>query len=320
MLQFHPPGIGQQVVETSLGAMVYYTPVGAPWTPAPADAPTLLFLHGFGGGASAYEWSKVYPAFLDTHRVLVPDLIGWGQSAHPARDYRVEDYLTTLTEFVEKTCTTPVTVVASSLTGAIAVRLAVGRSDLFNALFLVCPSGFSDFGQDAGRRLPLQIINTPLLNQLIYTLGATHEAAVRNFLERFLFAQPDRISPETVAAYLESAQQPNAQYAALAFLQGNLYFDLARYIGQLKTPTTILWGEKAQFTPVEQGRRLACLNPTAVQFFLRLQGTGVLPALEQPETVTGLLQWFLWKGLNSGDRDTPEDATSVTPAAISTGN
>lgn len=24
---------------------------------------TLVFLHGFGGGSSAYKWSKVYPAF-----------------------------------------------------------------------------------------------------------------------------------------------------------------------------------------------------------------------------------------------------------------
>jgi pimeloyl-ACP methyl ester carboxylesterase len=294
MLQFHPPGIGQQVVETSLGAMVCYTPVGAPWS-ITTTAPTLLFLHNFGGGASAYEWSKVYPAFLDTHRVLVPDLIGWGQSAHPVRDYQIEDYLTTLTEFVEKTCSTPVTVVASSLTGAIAIRLAIGRSDLFKSLFLVCPSGFSDFGQDAGRRLPLQVINIPLLDQLIYTLGATNEVAVRSFLERFLFAQPNRISPETVAAYLESAQQPNAQYAALAFLRGDLYFDLTRYIGQLETPTLIAWGDAAQFTPVEQGRRLACLNPTAVKFFLRLQNTGVLPQLEQPELVIGLLRWFLAK-------------------------
>jgi len=302
MLQFHPPGIGQQVINTSLGAMVHYTPVGMPWPVPSPDSPTVLFLHSFGGGASAYEWSKVYPALITTCRVLVPDLIGWGESAHPERDYQIEDYLITLAEFLEQTCSTPVTVVASSLTGAIAIRLAIERSDLISALFLVCPSGFSDFGQDAGRRLPLQVISTPMLDQLIYTLGATNEIAVRSFLERFLFAQPDRLSVETVNAYLASAQQPNAQYAALAFLRGDLYFDLSRYIEQLTTPTLILWGEEAQFTPVELGRRLACLNPRAVKVFLRLKGTGVLPHLEQPESVTGLLQWFLTKMVGaSGD-------------------
>ena len=195
MLQFHPPGMGQQIVQTSLGEMVYYVPVGAPWLQRSPDAQPLIFLHNFGGGASAYEWSKVYPAFLDAYRVMAPDLIGWGQSAHPMRDYRVEDYLMTLTEFLEKTCNRPAIVVASSLTGAIALRLAAQRPDLFKALFLVCPSGFADLGQDAGRRLPLQAIGLPLLDQLIYSIGAMNQVAVRSFLERFLFADPNRVSP-----------------------------------------------------------------------------------------------------------------------------
>ncbi len=293
MLQFHPSGMGQKVVDTSLGAMVYYVPVGQPWAMPALDAPPLLFLHSFGGGASAYEWSKVYPAFLDSHCVLAPDLIGWGQSHHPVRDYQVTDYLTTLTEFMQKTCTAPVTIVASSLTGAIAIRLALQQPELIKALFLISPSGFADFGQDAGRRLPLQVINTPLLDQLIYTLGATTEVSVRNFLERFLFAQPDRVSPEMVAAYLGSARQPNAEYAALAFLRGDLYFDLARYLPQLHVPTVILWGDKAQFIDADAGQRLASLNPSSVKAFVRLADAGVLAHLEQPAIVTGLLRNFL---------------------------
>ncbi len=301
MLQFHPPGMGQQIVETSLGSMVYYVPVGAPWSlPAP-DAQPLVFLHNFGGGASAYEWSKVYPAFLDDYRVMAPDLIGWGQSAHPVRDYRLEDYLMTLTEFLEKTCDRdratkvfrPAIVVASSLTGAIALRLAAQRPDLFKALFLVCPSGFADLGQEAGRRLPLQAIGFPPLGQLIYSLGAMNEVAVRSFLERFLFADPDRVSPEMVAAYLESAKQPNAQYSALAFLRGDLYFDLASYVPQLTTPTTILWGEDAQFINADLGQRVAKLNFTYIQNFVKVPNSGVLLSLEQPAIAIGLLQQFL---------------------------
>lgn len=293
MLQFHPPGIGQQVVQTSLGAMVYYSPVGKPWSVPASDTPPLLFLHNFGGGASGYEWSKVYPAFLDGYRVLVPDLLGWGQSAHPARNYQIADYLTTLAELIEKTAAMPVTAVASSLTGAIAIRLAIQRPELFKALILVCPSGFADFGQDAGRRLPLQLIGTPILDQLVYTLGAMNETAVRNFLERFLFAQPDRVSQEMVNAYLESAQQPNAHYAALSFLRGDLYFDLARYMEQLTIPTVMLWGKQAQFTHSELGQRLASLNPETVKAFVLLEEAGILPHLEQPEVTIALLRHFL---------------------------
>ncbi|MBD1932545.1 MULTISPECIES: alpha/beta fold hydrolase [Cyanophyceae] len=302
MLQFQPLGFEQKVIETSLGSMVYYSALDQPWSLSRqgADLPPLIFLHGFGGGSSAYEWSKVYPAFATTYRVLAPDLIGWGQSAHPVRDYQVADYLKTLTEFLEKISIStgeqgfaPLQVVASSLTAAITIRLAIQRPDLFKTLFLVCPSGFADFGQDAGRRLPLQVIGTPILDKLIYTLGATNEVSVRNFLERFLFAKPERVSQDMVEAFLASAQQPNAEYGALAFLRGDLYFDLSLYIQQLTVPTYVLWGEEAQFTKLRLGRRLAGLNKQAISVFQPVPGTGVLPHLEQPELVIGLLQHYL---------------------------
>jgi pimeloyl-ACP methyl ester carboxylesterase len=296
MLQFQAIGFGQKVVNTSLGSMVYYTQVASPWTVVTTQEEKLsplVFLHNFGGGASAYEWSKVYPAFATTHRVIAPDLIGWGQSAHPIRDYQVSDYLTTLGEFLAQVADSPVTVVASSLTGGLIVRLAIERPELFEALFLVCPSGFDDFGQNAGRRLPLNLVRTPLLSSLIYSLGATNDVAVRNFLEQFLFAKRDRVSEEMVAAYLASAQQPNAEYAALSFLRGDLYFDLPLYIDQLAVPTVIFWGEEAQFTRVGLGRRLARLNPEAVRGFEVIADTGVLPHLEQPAVMIGLLERYL---------------------------
>jgi pimeloyl-ACP methyl ester carboxylesterase len=74
---------------------------------------TLVFLHALGGGSSAYEWSKVYPAFAAEYRILAPDLIGWGRSEHPARNYRVEDYVQMILAFIQQTCNGPVTVIAS---------------------------------------------------------------------------------------------------------------------------------------------------------------------------------------------------------------
>ncbi|MBF1991473.1 alpha/beta fold hydrolase [Fischerella thermalis] len=294
MLQFQPPGFGHKTINTSLGSMVYYTQTAAPWCDVETeDLPPLIFLHCFGGGSSAYEWSKVYPAFAASHRILAPDLIGWGDSTHPVRDYRINDYLTTITEFIRHTCCPPVKVVASSLTAALMIRLAIAQPFLFQELYLVCPSGFDDFGQGAGRRLPLQVINTPLLDNLIYALGAENEIAVNNFLRSFLFAKPERVSPEIVEAYLFSAQQPNAKFAALAFLRGDLYFDLSLYIQQLNIPTVIFWGKEAQFTTVKLGQRLAKLNSTAIRDFHVIPNTGVLPHLEQPEVVIGLLERYL---------------------------
>lgn len=294
MLKFQPPGFGQKFIKTSLGNMVYYTQMSEPWQFDEVEKlPPLLFLHNFGGGASAFEWSKVYPAFANEYRILAPDLIGWGESDHPVKDYQIQDYLTTISEFIHQTCNQPVTVVASSLTAAFIIRLAISQPEIFKALYLVSPSGFDDFGQGAGRRLPLSVINTPFLDNLIYGLGAENEVAVNNFLQSFLFAKSERLTQEIVEAYLTSAQKPNAKYSALAFLKGDLYFDLSLYIQQLQVPTVFFWGEEAQFTNINLGRRLASLNKGAIRDFQAIADTGILPHLEIPGVFVGLLYKYL---------------------------
>ncbi len=305
MLSFQPPGFGQRVFQTSLGVMVYYTPIAPPWRDPDFqelnkefDLPPLLFLHSLGGGSSAYEWSKVYPAFAPAYRVIAPDLIGWGQSTHPVKDYQVEDYLRLFTELLEQ-INPPVPVVASSLTAGLIIRLAIQRPDLFQSLFLVAPSGYSDFGLDYGQGMAAKLAGIPQLDRLIYSLGAANEFAVRNFLEQFLFAERSRLTPETVAAYLASATQLNAEYAALASLRGDLCFDLSLYLDQLTVPTVMVWGEQAQFSRIDLGRRLAKLNPKAIKEFWAIPQAGVLPHLETPEIVTGLLFKMLNKALKT---------------------
>ncbi|MBW4575579.1 MAG: alpha/beta hydrolase [Aphanothece sp. CMT-3BRIN-NPC111] len=292
-----PPGFEQQSIVTSLGRMVYYTNSGEPWRSLNAanetDLPTLVFLHGFGGGSSAYEWSKVYPAFATEYRVLAPDLIGWGRSEHPARNYKIEDYINTIIEFIEQACTSPVPVVASSLTAAFAIRAAIARPDLFKSLILTTAAGLSDFGENYTRSIFAQLVSTPILDRLLYSTGVATSTGIRTFLEQRQFARSNRVYEEIVDAYLQSAQQPNAEYAALSFVRGDLCFDLSLYINQLTVPTAIIWGEKSQFTGPEVGRRLAALNPQAIKVFQHLDDVGLTPHLELPAIAIGLIRRFL---------------------------
>ncbi|MEG4005160.1 alpha/beta hydrolase [Microcoleus sp. Pol11C1] len=292
-----PLGFGQRSIVTSLGRMVYYTAEKMPWMGLPTSTsenqPNLVFFHGFGGGSSAYEWSKVYPAFAAEYRILAPDLIGWGRSEHPARNYQVEDYITTLIEFLEKTCGSPTEVVASSLTGAIAIRAAIARPDLFKSLILTIPSGLSDFGQDYGSSFFAKLVNTPILDRLLYSTGIATDGGIRSFLEQRQFADSRRVYQEIVDAYLASALEPNAEYAALSFVRGDLCFDLSLYITQLTTPTAIIWGEKSQFTGPDIGQRLANLNPEAIKVFQPLENVGLTPQLEIPAVTIGLIRQYL---------------------------
>lgn len=293
---FQPLGFEHSSIMTSLGRMVYYTNGAPPWRKSEQKndiQENLVFLHGFGGGSSAYEWSKVYPAFASEYKVLAPDLIGWGRSEHPVRNYRVDDYLTVIREFLVSTCTEPVTVVASSLTAAFVIRVACVYPELFKSLILTTPAGLADFGEDYGSNIFAQIVSIPIIDRLLYSTGIATRDGIRSFLEQRQFAEKDRIFPEIIEAYLESALQPNAEYAALSFVRGDLTFDLSLYIQQLKTPTAIIWGQKSQFTGPSIGRRFAQMNPEAIRIFEKIEDVGLTPQLELPAVTIGLIRQFI---------------------------
>ncbi|MEM9924203.1 MAG: alpha/beta hydrolase [Cyanobacteria bacterium P01_D01_bin.50] len=294
---FQPLGFERSSVNTSLGTIIYYTNTISPWQDkmtASTDKETLVFLHGFGGGSSAYEWSKVYPAFATEYRIIAPDLIGWGESFHPARNYQVEDYLTMIQEFLQQTCDGAVTVIASSLTAAFTIRVAITHPELFKSLILTTPAGLSDFGENYSRSFFAQLISTPVLDRLIYTTGVATSGGIRNFLEQRQFANSNRVYEEIVEAYLESAKKPNAEYAALCFVRGDLCFDLSQYIQQLTIPTAIIWGQKSQFTGPEIGERLAQMNTQAIKFFQQIENVGLTPQLELPGVTIGLIRKFIY--------------------------
>jgi pimeloyl-ACP methyl ester carboxylesterase len=293
---FLPLGFGERSTMTKLGRMVYYTAQGEPWSEESDSREKLVFLHGLGGGSSAYEWSKVYPSFASDYQVLAPDLIGWGRSDHPARSYQAEDYIAIITEFMEQMGNGPTTVIASALTAAFTIRAAINRPELFKSLILTTAAGLAEFGKDYRHSGPAQVaktLNIPFVSQLLYNAGVATSFGIRSYLEQRQFSHPDRIYPEIVEAYLQSAQQPNAEYAALSFVRGDLCFDLSQYITQLTVPTAIIWGKTSEFTGPDVGRRLAEMNPQAVRIFYHSDEVGFTPQLELPGVTIGLIRKFL---------------------------
>jgi pimeloyl-ACP methyl ester carboxylesterase len=293
---FIPPGFVKKSVETSLGRLVYYSAEDSLWTEGlnhNGSVETLLFLHGFGGGASAFEWTKVYPAFASDFKILAPDLLGWGRSDHLPRYYTVGDYDSSLLQFIQQVCERPVHAIASCLSAAYIVRVAVEQPELFLSLILFAPAGLSDFGQDYSGSFFAQLVSTPVIDRFLYHTAIASDWGIRNFLEKRAFARPERVTQEMVNAYLASAEQPLAEYTALSFVRGDLCFDLARSIPKLKVPTTVLWGQQAQFTPPELGKRLAELNSEAILDFRILDDVGLIPQLEQPAVTAGLIRKYL---------------------------
>lgn len=291
---FIPLGFSRESIQANLGYIVYYTNDLPPWNnQATSSRETLVFLHGLGGGSSAYEWSKVYPAFASEYRILAPDLPGWGRSTHPERNYQVEDYIISIEKIIELTCNQPVTVIASALTAAFTIRAAIARPELFKSLILTTAAGLNEFGKDYQENFFTKLAATPIVDRLLYSTGVATSFGIRSFLEQRQFAKSDRVYPELVEAYLQSAQQPNAEYAALSFVRGDLCFDLTQYIAQLTIPTALIWGQASEYTGPEVGHRLKELNPDAIRIMYHLSDVGFTPQLELPAVTIGLIRQFL---------------------------
>ena len=160
----------------------------------------------------------------------------------------------TIKEFIEQTCGTPATVIASSLTAAMTVRVAVA----YSAPIQITHSHFPIGSIGLRQRLQPQP-DRPTGQHSRFGSGAVQHGdrepagGIRSFLQQRQFARSNRVSQEMVDAYLASAQQPNAEYSALSFVRGDLCFDLADYMPRLTVPTAMIWGKKSQFTSVEVG-------------------------------------------------------------------
>jgi pimeloyl-ACP methyl ester carboxylesterase len=88
-----------------------------------AGAPPLILLHG--GRDHAHSWDDIARAFRARYHVIAPDLRGHGDSAWSASGhYPMASYVYDLAQLIHSQALAPVSVVAHSLGGNIALRFA----------------------------------------------------------------------------------------------------------------------------------------------------------------------------------------------------
>jgi pimeloyl-ACP methyl ester carboxylesterase len=88
-----------------------------------AGAPLLVLVHG--GRDHARNWDWVAQALREDWHIICPDLRGHGDSAwSPDGSYSMPFYVSDLAQLIHQICDGPVSIVAHSLGGAIALRYA----------------------------------------------------------------------------------------------------------------------------------------------------------------------------------------------------
>ncbi|HXX76892.1 MAG TPA: alpha/beta fold hydrolase, partial [Ktedonobacteraceae bacterium] len=103
------------------------------------DAKPLLLIHGFGPGASSFQWRKNTDALSEQFRVYTIDLLGFGLSDRPGIDYTPETFSDLISDFLREAIGKPTVVVAHGLTCAYVIAEAYRRPQLFERLVLVSP-------------------------------------------------------------------------------------------------------------------------------------------------------------------------------------
>jgi pimeloyl-ACP methyl ester carboxylesterase len=252
----------------------------------------LLLVHGIHAAASSYEWRHNFEHLAGRFRVYAVDLLGFGLSDRPARQYDAETYVALLLEFVRDVFDEPVAIVASSLSGAYAVAAAHRSPQNVAALVLVCPTGLTRLNEPPS---PLEAISggalsAPIVGQSLYNVLVS-EASIKYYLKNQVYAHESAIDSAVVAQMYATSHRPGARYAPAAFVAGGLNLDISEVFPRLSLPVLVVWGDAAKMAPPTDALEFLRENPSVK--FEMIEGAGLLPHDEKAGEFNGIVRDFL---------------------------
>jgi pimeloyl-ACP methyl ester carboxylesterase len=206
------------------------------------DATPLVFLHG---GGTFHGWEFARP-WIEEYRLLIPFHPGFGESGDLPDLAEVNDLvLHTTALFDQLGLTSDVTLIGISLGGQLAARLAIGQQHRLRRLVLVTPGGLRVPEHPGPDLFALKPEELP--GYLVHDLAT---------LAPHLPSDPHDVE-FTVARYRETR--------SLALMLWEHPFDrvIPRWLGTVRVPTLIVWGEEDRLIPVGQARAWADLLPDA---------------------------------------------------------
>jgi sigma-B regulation protein RsbQ len=250
----------------------------------PADAPPMLFIHGFG--CDQNMWRFVWPQFADDFRVILFDHVGHGgadRSAFDAEHHSTLDgYASDVLDVCHELDLTDITFVGHSVSAMIGALAAIREPQRFARLVMIGPSAryIDDDGYAGG-------FTRPDIDGLLESLDS-------NFLgwsaamAPVIMGNPDRdeLGEELRASFCATDPAIAQQFARVTFLSDNRD-DLAR----VATPTLILQCADDAIAPTAVGEFVHAQLPDSELVYLR--ATGHCPNLSAPEETTAAIRAFL---------------------------
>ena len=251
------------------------------------EKPVLLFVHGLSG--TWQNWLLNIPAFMDSHRVIAPDLPGFGESPMPREKISIKGYARILDGLLGELGVDSAIVIGNSMGGFVAAELALSYSTMVERLVLVSAAGLSI---EALRREPL-LAGARVWAGTATWLGARGRSVVtrprmRRIGLQLIVRYPERLSPELTFELTRGAGTPGFVPALEALTSYGFRDKLSR----IEVPTLVVWGRNDMLVPSHDAReyqRLIGDNARREMF----EDTGHLSMVERPTRFNALLASFV---------------------------
>jgi pimeloyl-ACP methyl ester carboxylesterase len=291
-----PAVFATRVADTSSGEIVYHT------ADSQLPGPPLLFLHGVFPGASSFEWSRIYPRFAEAWRVLVPDMVGFGESQRPDPAPTAEEQVRSLAEFLHSVAPgEQAVIVASGLSSNIALLFASRHPAMVSRLVLWMPD--IALGKANPSRGWHRLSWFPRLARLVYRHQLSGETFLRAWLLRSGFSAEEASLEESLSVISSTARQYGAEHSFLAQCSKAYWRTLRTGLKALTAPVTMLL---ATGSDSDSSAAIADLRPLVTRFSIgEVAARGILAPLAEPEAVAEALA-----------RELSAHAQEMTPAPI----
>ena len=247
----------------------------------------VIFVHGLSG--CWQNFLEQIPHFADRHRVLAPDLPGFGCSAMPRGEVSIPHYGELLRAFCDALDVRDAVLVGNSMGGFVAAEAVLNEPHRFEKLVLISAAGVSSARLKreptavAARMISAAAPLAFRLQERTFRRPRARAAAYRNIVRH-----PERLRPELLWEFFQGGRRGEAFAEALGTLAG---YDFRDRLREVEVPALIVWGRDDRVVPpadaLEFGRLLRNSETTI------FDDCGHVPQAERPLRFNRRLEGFL---------------------------
>ncbi|QRK10770.1 alpha/beta hydrolase [Archangium violaceum] len=244
----------------------------------------LVLLHGIP--TWGFLWSGLLPALSLTHRVLIPDLLGYGYSdRREGFERSITRQAEAVDAWMDRLGVKNAVVVGHDIGGGVAQHLAVRFPQRVSRLCLMNSICFDSWPIEMMVQLGHPRVARRLSARVVYR-------ALRMALKRtgFATAPPDGVLEGLLEPYATEVGKTSLVRNAAA-LDTNQTQELVAKLAHVAVPTRLVWGVDDTFQPVKWGERLAWEIPGAK--LVRVAHARHYVMWDQPHAVMTALYDFL---------------------------